>query len=248
MLNSMRTVAISLTAILVLQVYVTVVMAENDYSDARAEMASEVEAMARETGIYTGRSVLDSAVMQAMKSVPRHRFVPDTLQDVAYLNRALPIGHDQTISQPFIVALMTDLAAVEAGDKVLEVGTGSGYQAAILAEMGVEVYSIEIVPELSREAGEIIEKLGYQNIHLRIGDGYKGWPDEAPFDAVIVTAAPETIPQTLVDQLAAGGKMVVPVGPVSSPQTLTVITKQPDGSTTSREIIPVGFVPMIHSN
>ena len=244
----MHTSVISLTAGLLLLVGVTVVMAEKDYSNARAEMVSEVEAMARETGTYTGRPGLDSAVLQALNNVPRHRFVPDSLQDAAYLNRALPIGHDQTISQPFIVALMTDLAAVSTGDRVLEIGTGSGYQAAILAELGAEVYSIEIVPELGRQAGDVLGKLGYENLHLRIGDGYKGWPEAAPFSAIIVTAAPESIPQTLIDQLAAGGKMVVPVGPASRTQTLTVITKQADGSTSSREIVPVGFVPMIHGN
>lgn len=223
-------------------------MAGKDFSDARAEMVKEVEAMARETGTYTGRPGLDRAVLQALGNVPRHRFVPDSLRDAAYLNRALPIGHDQTISQPFIVALMTDLAAVNAGDRVLEIGTGSGYQAAVLAELGAEIYSIEIVPELGRQAAEILEKLGYDNLHLRIGDGYKGWPEAAPFSAIIVTAAPENIPQALIDQLAVGGKMVVPVGPASRTQTLTVITKQANGSTTSREIVPVGFVPMIHNN
>ncbi len=220
------------------------VMAEQDYSAARAEMVSAVETMARQSGPFTGHPVLAEPVMQALGKVPRHRFVPDELRHAAYRNRALPIGHDQTISQPYIVALMSDLAMLEAGDKVLEIGTGSGYQAAILAELGVEVYSIEIIPELGREARQTLEQLGYEDLHLRIGDGYQGWPEAAPFDAILVTAAPPEIPQALIDQLATNGRMVIPVGPVSGEQTLKVIGKQADGSTRSREIVPVGFVPM----
>jgi len=216
-----------------------------DYAAARADMIKAVEAMARDTGRYTGRPVLDAAVMQALHKVPRHEFVPESMGDAAYLNRALPIGHDQTISQPYIVALMTDLAQVAPGDRVLEIGTGSGYQAAILAELGVEVYSIEIVRELGRRAADVLTELGYDNLHLRIGDGYQGWPEAAPFAAIIVTAAPPEIPQALVDQLAVGGRMVVPVGPQGTSQTLKVIEKQADGEISTREVIPVGFVPMV---
>lgn len=223
----------------------TAVMADADYAAARAEMVRSVEAMARDTGTYTGRRVLSDAVIRALANVPRHRFVPDNMRDNAYLNRALPIGHDQTISQPFIVALMTDLAGINTGDRVLEIGTGSGYQAAVLAELGAEVYSIEIVEALGRQAAEVLKQLDYENIHLRIGDGYKGWPEAAPFAAIIVTAAPESIPQALVDQLAPGARMVVPVGPEARTQTLMVIEKQADGSTTTRDVIPVGFVPMV---
>jgi len=220
-------------------------MAEENYAAARADMVTAVEAMARESGPFTGHAVLAEPVMEALATVPRHRFVPADRQDVAYLNRALPIGHDQTISQPYIVALMTDLAHLSPGDKVLEIGTGSGYQAAILAELGAEVYSIEIVPELGREAANTLEQLGYNNLHLRIGNGYEAWPEAAPFDAIIVTAAPPQVPPALKEQLATGGRMVIPVGPVSGPQTLQVISKEANGSTQSREVVPVGFVPMV---
>ena len=220
-------------------------MAEDDYAAARADMVAAVEAMARESGPFTGRPVLAESVMDALATVPRHRFMPADRQDVAYLNRALPIGHDQTISQPYIVALMTDLARLAPGDKVLEIGTGSGYQAAILAELGAEVYSIEIVPELGREAAKTLEQLGYNDLHLRIGNGYEGWPEAAPFDAIIVTAAPPQVPPALKEQLATGGRMVIPVGPVSGRQTLQVITREADGNTHTREVVPVGFVPMV---
>lgn len=219
--------------------------AAEDYAAEREEMIKQVELMARESGPYTGRHVLDDRVMQAMAKVPRHMFVPPEMRSQAYQNRALPIGHDQTISQPYIVALMSDLAQVQPGEKVLEVGTGSGYQAAILAEVGAEVYTIEIVPELGREAAQTLQKLGYDNLHLRIGNGYKGWPEAAPFDAIVITAAPDEIPQALVDQLAADGRMIVPVGARAGMQTLTVVEKTAEGGTKTREVVPVSFVPMV---
>ncbi len=211
----------------------------------RDRMVDEVRAQARDTGVYSGRSRFHERVLDALRQVPRHAFVPEAQKTNAYLNRALPIGYDQTISQPFIVALMTELAAVEADDRVLEVGTGSGYQAAILAELSDSVYSVELLPELGRRAASILAELGYDEIELRIGDGYQGWPEAAPFDAIIVTAAPPEVPQALVEQLAVGGRMVVPVGEQGSAQTLQLLVKQADGSIETRDVIPVGFVPMV---
>jgi protein-L-isoaspartate(D-aspartate) O-methyltransferase len=181
-------------------------------------------------------------VLAAIRAVPRHELVPESMRSQAYDDRPLPIGHEQTISQPFVVALMTQLAAVDAGDKVLEVGTGSGYQAAVLAELGADVYSIEIVEPLGRRADAALRRLGY-DVHTRIGDGYRGWPSEAPFDAIVITAAPPEIPQPLLDQLAVGGRMVVPVGPTLGEQRLTVITRTENGFERSGSI-PVLFVPM----
>src|SRR5216684_8632632 len=179
--------------------------AQDQRAAARARMVAEIAAMARETGGETGRPRFSDAVMAALGKVPRHRFVP-ALQDVfAYENRPLPIGEGQTISQPYIVALMTDLLDPKPADSVLEVGTGSGYQAAVLAELVAKVHTIEIVEPLGRRAKQLLEELGYRNIEVRIGDGYNGWPEAAPFDAIVVTAAPGEIPKPLVDQLKPGG-------------------------------------------
>ncbi len=187
------------------------------------------------------RGVKDSAVLEAMRTVPRHEFVPDNLRQYAYDDRPLPIGEDQTISQPFIVAAMTELAELDKTSKVLEIGTGSGYQTAVLAEVARTVYSIEIVEPLGRRAAATLKRLGYTNVHLKIGDGYAGWPDAAPFDAVLVTAAPPEIPQPLKDQLAVGGRLVIPVGEHS--QELLVLTKTREGFE-RRSVFPVRFVPM----
>lgn len=186
------------------------------------------------------RNVKDKKVLSAMLKVPRHEFVPENLKRFAYEDRPLPIGEDQTISQPYIVALMTELLALKGDERVLEIGTGSGYQAAILAEIAKEVYTIEIIPSLARSAEERLKRLGYKNIKVKIGDGYKGWEEYAPFDAIIVTAAPDHVPQPLVDQLKVGGRMVIPVG--SMFQELKLITK--NGGIRERDIIPVRFVPM----
>ncbi len=188
------------------------------------------------------RGVRDERVIEAVSNVPRHRFVDPQDAHLAYQDHPLPIGHGQTISQPYIVAFMTELAQVEPGDKVLEIGTGSGYQAAVLAEMGAEVYSIEIVAPLGERARAVLEELGY-DVHVRIGDGYAGWPEEAPFDAVIVTAAPPEIPQPLIDQLAPGGRLIAPEGGTFD-QQLVVIDKAADGSTERRVVYGVRFVPM----
>jgi len=188
------------------------------------------------------RSIYDSAVLGAMSRVPRHLFVPVNVRPEAYADTALPIGYGQTISQPYIVALMSSLLGVNPGDRVLEIGTGSGYQAAVLAEMGTEVWTIEIIAPLGEHAERTLKDLGYSSIHLRIGDGYQGWPDQAPFDAIIVTAAPPLIPKPLLDQVKVGGRIVVPVG--GAFQDLLVLTKRPDGGFDERTVLPVRFVPM----
>ncbi|PPK99365.1 protein-L-isoaspartate(D-aspartate) O-methyltransferase [Parapedobacter indicus] len=188
------------------------------------------------------RGINHSATLEAMRKVERHLFVPATYQKYAYDDGPLPIGYHQTISQPYIVAYMTQLLAPKAGDRVLEIGTGSGYQAAILAEIVKEVYTIEIVNELGERTKKLLDKLGYDNVHVIIGDGHKGLHTKAPFDAIIVTAAPEEIPQPLIDQLKDGGRMVIPVGPEASTQTLMLIEKR-DGGITKTNLTPVRFVP-----
>jgi protein-L-isoaspartate(D-aspartate) O-methyltransferase len=210
--------------------------AKADLSPAR--LAELRQQMVQEQ--IAARGLRDPGVLAAMRSVPRHEFVPPAYRDRAYQDSALPIEAGQTISQPYIVALMTELAEVHPGDRVLEVGTGSGYQAAVLAAMGAEVYSIEIVPRLARGARARLQRLGYL-VHLRQGDGYAGWPEHAPFRAILVTAAPPEVPAPLLSQLAVGGKLVAPVG--GGEQTLTVVSRDAAGFT-RRSVIPVAFVPM----
>ena len=188
------------------------------------------------------RGITDEGVLAAIRKVPRHELVPAAVRDRAYEDRPLPIGHDVTISQPYIVAAMTEAARIDAGERVLEIGTGSGYQAAVLAELGAEVYSIEIIEPIAKRAAADLARLGYSKIALRIGDGFRGWPEAAPFDAIIVTAAPETIPQPLIDQLAIHGRLVIPVG-ARGDQQLRVVTRLPNG-TTSETLMDVRFVPM----
>jgi len=188
-----------------------------------------------------GRDIKDPRVLKAMLRVPRHEFVSRELAKSAYTDRALPIKMGQTISQPYIVAYMTQALELKGTERVLEIGTGSGYQAAVLAEIAAEVYTIEILPQLQEEAAAVLGRLGYGNIYFRTGDGYMGWPERAPFDCIIVTAAPEKVPQPLIDQLKEGGRMVIPVGTMS--QDLVVIDKEKSG-VTRRSTIPVRFVPM----
>lgn len=207
----------------------------------RHKMVEEIVSVAR-IASDAGRPVLDERVLAAMRKVPRHEFVPAEQKRAAYRNRPLPIGAGQTISQPYIVALMTDLLELPPGAKVLEIGTGCGYQAAVLAHIADRVHSIEIVDSLGRQAAETLARLGYANVETRIGDGYLGWPEAAPFDAIIVTAAPDHIPPALVDQLKPGGRLVIPVGTLS--QELLVVRKAADGSTLNETIVPVRFVPL----
>ena len=188
------------------------------------------------------QGITDKNTLKAINKVERHKMVPKEMQRYAYEDTPLPIGNDQTISQPFIVAFMTQAIAPKAGMKVLEIGTGSGYQAAVLAEIVDEVYTIETVEPLAKRARKTLTNLGYRNIYYRIGDGYHGWEEHAPFDAIIVTAAPEEVPPRLVEQLKTGGKMVIPVGPLAN-QHLQLIEKNKDGSITTQDLLPVRFVP-----
>jgi len=213
-------------------------------SKARDRLLEEIAANARETKNWTGRARFSDAVMAAMAHVPRHEFVDPKDTVAAYVNRPQSIGHGQTISQPYIVALMTDLLEVQIGSKVLEVGTGSGYQAALLAELGAKVFTIEIIEPLGQLAKERLKRLGYGNVKTRISDGYYGWKEHAPFDAIIVTAAASHVPPPLVRQLKPGGRMVAPVGQRFLVQYLTMVEKGADGGVTSRLILPVRFVPL----
>jgi protein-L-isoaspartate(D-aspartate) O-methyltransferase len=221
---------------------VTASMAQQDAASDRGRMVEEIDRMVAASVAITGVARLDKDVRAAMAEVPRHEFVPLWSRPAAYENRPLSIGHDQTISQPLIVALMTQLLRPKKTDKVLEVGTGSGYQAAILSVLALEVCTIEIVPELGEMARANLERLGYTNVRTKVGDGYQGWAKHAPFDAIIVTAAPEHIPPALITQLKPGGRMVVPVGRFV--QELMVLTKSADGSTATASVGPVRFVPL----
>jgi protein-L-isoaspartate(D-aspartate) O-methyltransferase len=218
--------------------------AELDYAARRQAMIDEIRGEARWTSDELGKKELDAATLAAMNRVARQEFVSQELKSLAYANRPLPIGYGQTISQPFIVAVMTDLLRLKPGDSVLEIGTGSGYQAAILAEMTKRVYSIEIIPELAKEATDRLKRLGYANVETKVGDGYYGWKERAPFDAIIVTAAPTQIPPPLVEQLKPGGRLVIPVGGRFMMQYLVLVEKAPDGKLTTRELLPVQFVPL----
>lgn len=213
--------------------------------NARLEaLIAEIESDVRLTAHELGFSRLDPAVIEALRLVPRHAFVPEWQQDLAYGNHPLPIGAGQTISQPYIVAIMSQLLGVGPGDRVFELGTGSGYQAAILAAMGVEVYTVEIVPELAERARETLDSLGYDKVQVRAGDGWLGWPEAAPFDGIIVTAAAPRIPEPLVDQLKAGGRLVIPVGQPDGLQQLVVYEKGASGALEGRQRLPVRFVPV----
>jgi len=215
-----------------------------DVERARARLLAEIDADMRATAGSTGRSVLSPAVRRAMATVPRERFVPPELAARAHDNRPLPIGEGQTISQPFIVALMTELLDPKPTDVMLEVGTGSGYQAAVLAACVQRVYSIEILAPLAARARTALDSAGVRNVETRVGDGYLGWPEAAPFDGIVVTAAPDHVPPALVAQLAPGGRLVIPVGAIEFGQDLLLIRKEPDGRTVTRRTIAVRFVPL----
>jgi protein-L-isoaspartate(D-aspartate) O-methyltransferase len=217
---------------------------------ARRRLIEEIERNARDTANWTGRKFFSESVMAAITRVPRHRFVKPEHEVAAYVNRPQSIGHGQTISQPYIVALMTDLLDLAGFERVLEIGTGSGYQAAVLAEMLPDghVYTVEIVTALADQARVRLDDMDYQNITMRREDGYKGWPEQAPFDAIMVTAAPEHMPQVLVDQLKPGGRMAVPIGRAHDRQTLAVVSKDANGHVSVDSMLPVAFVPMVHDS
>ncbi|MEJ1356111.1 MAG: protein-L-isoaspartate(D-aspartate) O-methyltransferase [Candidatus Sedimenticola sp. (ex Thyasira tokunagai)] len=212
----------------------------DDYLQQRQALMAEIQQDA--TGLRDGK--FSARTMSAMGRVPRHEFVSARLRNKAYKNRPLSIGHGQTISQPFIVALMTDLLAISPGDKVFELGTGSGYQAAVLAELGADVYSMEIVESLGLAAAQRLKRLNYTNVRVEVADGYHGWPDAAPFDAIIVTAAGDHIPTPLIQQLKPGGRMVLPVGGRYLVQQLILVTRSEDGMLLTQNILPVAFVPL----
>jgi protein-L-isoaspartate(D-aspartate) O-methyltransferase len=218
---------------------------EAELARDRARMVEEIEIEMRETRTWTGRDRLSPRVIAAMAKVPRHRFLAPEDVGYAHLNRPWTIGFGQTISQPYIVALMTELLDLEPDDRVLEIGTGSGYQTAVLAEIAFRVYSIEAVETLAERARTRLAKLGYGTIHLRAGDGHEGWPELALFDAVIVTAAAEKVPPALVAQLEPGGRLVIPVGRAYESQTLIRAVKNDDGTIASENVLPVAFVPMV---
>jgi protein-L-isoaspartate(D-aspartate) O-methyltransferase len=210
------------------------------FEEQRREMIAAIRAMADHVAAQLGKTALDERVLMAMAKVPRHEFVPIEVQQYAYLNRPIPIGFDKTISQPLMVAVMTDLLELKPDDVVLEIGTGLGYQAALLAELADRVYSVEIIDELAQRAIQRLKRQGYTSVEVRIGNGYVGWPEHAPFDKVIVAAAPDLIPPPLINQLTAGGRMVIPVGlPIA--QQLVLVEKDLNGKVTTKEIMPVLF-------
>ncbi len=213
-----------------------------------AQMIREIEAEVRSTNRWIGKSALDPRVMAAMAGVPRHEFVPPDMAAAAYRNEPLPIGHGQTISQPYIVALMTDLLAPKEDHVVLEVGTGCGYQTAVLCECVKQVYTIEVVQALAEQAQTRLTRLGYRNVEFRVGDGYYGWPEHAPYDGIMVTAAADDVPQPLIEQLKPGGYMAIPIGTLWSGQTLLQVHKDKQGDIHRREVLPVAFVPLTGSH
>lgn len=215
-------------------------MEKDPFESLRSHMIAEIEAEALLTASYTGRSAFSARVMAAVGRVPRHEFVPVELQPYAYLNRPLPIGFEKTVSQPYIVALMTDVLELEPGDVVLEVGAGAGYQAAILAELVKHVYTIDIIEELAQGAERRLKRLGYKNVDVRVGNGYHGWAGHSPYDKIIVTAACDLVPLPLMTQLKPGGRMIIPTG-IPEKQALTVVEKSPAGSFSTRDLLPVRF-------
>jgi protein-L-isoaspartate(D-aspartate) O-methyltransferase len=215
-------------------------MDKDIFASMREHLIAEIQAEAVLTASYTGRAAFSSAVLQVIGRVPRHEFVPVELQPYAYLNRPLPIGFEKTVSQPYIVALMTDMLAVEPNDIVLEIGAGAGYQAAVVAELARRVYTVDIIDELAATAERRLKRLGYNNIEVRVGNGYYGWPEHGPYDRIIVTAACELIPPPLLAQLKPGGRMVIPTG-IPEKQVLTLVEKSTTGRLSTRDTLPVRF-------
>lgn len=241
---TLRPTLITIAIIGFFVMYIGQPYASDKYQSARQDMIRAINKDVVITSVATGRFKLDSKVINALQTVPRHKFVPRTRMHVAYENRPLPIGYGQTISQPYIVALMTDLLEIDAKDVILEIGTGSGYQAAILAELTRSVYTIEIIKPLGEQAATRLKEQGYDYVQTRIGDGYFGWKDAGPFDGIIVTAAASHVPPPLIEQLKPGGRMVIPVGSQFMTQQLMVIEKDKQGKVRSRQILPVAFVPL----
>ncbi len=235
---------VSLALSLILWVPDGLAAGEDDYEEQRETLVRLIEADVRDTRQYLDKEELDPRVMTALRKVRRHEFVPEELRSAAYYNRPLPIGYGQTISQPYIVAIMTDMLEPQPDDVVLELGTGSGYQAAVLAELVGRVYTMEIIDPLGKQAKTRLRRLGYDNVEVRVGDGYYGWPEHAPFDAIVVTAAASHIPPPLIKQLRQGAKMVIPVGSRFRTQQLLLVEKSEDGQVITRQVLPVRFVPL----
>lgn len=243
MVNVVRPMsAVAVIVTIVAGLPVTDAHGQTDFAAQRESLVDELREYAR-AAAASGAPTISEAMLDVIGKVPRHEFVPEAEKPYAYANRPLPIGGGQTISQPYIVALMTELAGITNDEVVLEIGTGSGYQAAVLSEVAGEVYTIEIIDWLGRRAARDLERLGYDNVSVRVGDGYAGWPEHAPFDAILVTAAPDEVPQPLIDQLAVGGRMVIPVGAQDEVQVLRTLTRQADGTVRVDDVIPVRFVP-----
>jgi protein-L-isoaspartate(D-aspartate) O-methyltransferase len=224
------------------------IQAEDRFAKAKTRLWADVDRQVSQLGINLGFEQLSPQVRQALTEVPRHEFVPQSERSRAYINRPLPIGYGQTISQPLIVAVMTELLKVKRGDRVFELGTGSGYQAAVLDAIGAEVYSMEIIPELGKRAGESLARTGHKSVQTRVGDGYLGWEEAGPFDAIIVTAAGDHIPPPLIRQLKPGGRMVLPVGGRYLTQQLVLVTRDAEGRVSTRELMAVSFVPLTGSH
>lgn len=241
-MRPLPTLSISILCLIFINCHAS--FAGDDYRLARHHMVELIRDDVLETSSYIDKTQLNPKVMKAMAEVPRHEFVPRQQKPYAYANRPLPIGHGQTISQPYIVALMSDLLHLTPESRVLEVGTGSGYQAAILAKLAAEVYTVEIIKPLAQKASKLLQRLHFKTIHTRTADGYYGWPEHGPFDAIIVTAAASHVPPPLLDQLKVGGRMVIPVGSRFQVQQLLLITKEENNSIQAKQILPVRFVPL----
>ena len=245
--RSATVVAVTLATVLAVAAAWPADDAADPTAAARLGMVRQIESIQDSIGQVVGRSRIGDAVLEIMRQVPRHLFVPEALQAQAYADRPLPIGHGQTISQPYIVALMTDVLALTGDEAILEVGTGSGYQAAILGRLARRVFTIEIVTPLAETAAERLARFGFDNVTVRQGDGYGGWPEQAPFDAIVVTAAASHVPPPLIEQIKVGGRMAIPIGNPFMTQELMLVTKNADGTVLTRHLLPVRFVPLVRT-